>query len=336
MRTKTIYILTIMTILSYNLIGQTVSDFENLPLAVDTFWNGESSPLGTSFSSGNAAFPSYYDTSFGGFWAEGWAYTSMRDSTTPGFGNQYSAITAIGVNNSQNYAVAQAGAVVKLTGNASGRVVGGVYITNSTYAYLAVRDGDLFARKFGDTTGTNSGLPQGSYPDWFKLTIKKWHGGMLSNDSINYFLADYRFSDDSQDYIVKEWAFVDLSSLGNADSLLFTLSSSDVGQFGMNTPKYFCIDNLTTTDIPSATIELSNSNDLIEMFPNPASDLLTIITKSQNTSILIFNVSGNMVFSEILKSDNQVISISDLPNGLYHVQIVSGNSISTSQFIKNQ
>ncbi|MEZ4953573.1 MAG: DUF4465 domain-containing protein [Saprospiraceae bacterium] len=32
--------------------------------------------------------------------------------------------------------------------------------------------------------------------------------------------------------------------LGHVDSL-FTLSSSDAGVFGMNTPAYFCLDNLT-------------------------------------------------------------------------------------------
>ena len=37
---------------------------------------------------------------------------------------------------------------------------------------------------------------------------------------------------------------MDLGSLGRVDSLMFALESTDVGEWGMNTPAFFCIDNL--------------------------------------------------------------------------------------------
>jgi hypothetical protein len=37
----------------------------------------------------------------------------------------------------------------------------GVYVTNTTYAYNSMRDGDMFAKKFGGPTGND--------PDWYKL-----------------------------------------------------------------------------------------------------------------------------------------------------------------------
>ena len=54
-----------------------------------------------------------------------------------------------------------------------------------------------------------------------------------------FFLADFRFDDDSEDYVVNKWEFVDLTDLGIVKRLEFELSSSDAG-----TPLYFCLDNL--------------------------------------------------------------------------------------------
>ncbi|MBT3193431.1 MAG: DUF4465 domain-containing protein, partial [Verrucomicrobia bacterium] len=48
-----------------------------------------------------------------------------------------------------------------------------------------------------------------------------------------------------EDYIVGEWTWVDLTSFGPAvKSLHFSLSSSDNGAWGMNTPAYYAIDDL--------------------------------------------------------------------------------------------
>ena len=40
------------------------------------------------------------------------------------------------------------------------------------------------------------------------------------------------------------WRKVDLSSLGTVDKITFVPESNDVGQWGINVPVYFCIDNL--------------------------------------------------------------------------------------------
>jgi hypothetical protein len=52
------------------------------------------------------------------------------------------------------------------------------------------------------------------------------------------------------DYIVSQWTTVDLLALGNASRLTFNLDSSDNGPFGMNTPAYFALDNLSMTPTP--------------------------------------------------------------------------------------
>jgi len=136
---------------------------------------------------------------------------------------------------------------MNLSGSAVGGVVQGLYLTNSTYAYLSMLEGDGFAKKFGGASGND--------PDFFKVTIRKYLNGELGTDSVEFYLADFRFANNSQDYIVNDWTYVDLTPLGNVDYLEFSLASSDIGTFGINTPTYFCVDNVTTSDLPSATQE---------------------------------------------------------------------------------
>ena len=218
--------------------AQTTSTFESIALPIDTFWNGINQSGG--FMNGNAFFTNHYDTAWGGTWS-GFSLSTKRDSTTAGFGNQYSAITG-GGHHSPTYATVYTGMpVIRLQGAAAGKQAFGCYVTNSTYAYQSMKNGDLFAKKFGGVTGTD--------PDWFRIIIKGWYQGGLTNDSVIFYLADFRSPDTTQHYIAKDWRFLDLRKLGNIDSLSFALSSTDTaGGFGMNTPAYFCLDDFTTTD----------------------------------------------------------------------------------------
>ncbi len=221
-------------------VAQTISTFDALPLEQDTFWNGSDMPMGTFFEDGNGAFPNYYSPEFGGYWGGGWAYSNMRDSTTAGADNLYSAITAIGFDSSPNYAVGTFNPVINLSTAAIGKVPGGFYVTNATISALSMKEGDFFAKKFGGDSGND--------PDWFKITVRSYYQGALTQDSVEFYLADFRFENNDADYILKTWEWVDLTLLDNTDSLHIFMSSSDTGDFGMNTPAYLCIDHFTTAD----------------------------------------------------------------------------------------
>lgn len=308
---------------------QTISTFDSLSLMENSFWNGSEKPYGTIFTNGNAIFPNYYDTSFGGFWASGWAYSNKKDSATAGFSNIYSAITAAGFNASTTYAIGTQEAKIYFNSQAIGKLVNGFYVTNSTYAALSMKYGDNFAKKFGGSSGNDE--------DWFKLTIKKWNGGILSSDSIDFFLADFRFSDNSKDNIVKDWQWVDLTALGNVDSLQFHLSSNDVGIYGMNTPSFFCIDNFTTSDsfsdIIKEQIELT-----IDIFPNPVSDYLNI-EFCENTSnpvkVVIRDFTGKIVSQHAYDNLNSIkVPVDQLKSGIYFLNIYSFKEIASKTFIK--
>ena len=48
--------------------------------------------------------------------------------------------------------------------------------------------------------------------------------------------------------IVSTWQQVDLTRLGEVTKIAFSMSTTDVGPSGMNTPLYFCLDQLTVTE----------------------------------------------------------------------------------------
>jgi hypothetical protein len=330
--------LLIVLMLFCNLItkAQIVSDFENLLLPMPplgAFWDGSDQSGG--FVSGGMYFPNSYDTSFGGFWADGFAYSSVIDSVTSGFANLYGAKPAAGYNGSSNYAVAQQNTVARLNNVVPTMVIGGFYVTNGTYAYNSMRSGDTFARKFGDTTGTGSGLPQGSYPDFFKLTVKSYVSGQLSNDSVEFYLADFRFNNDSLDYIVSTWEWVDCSILAVFDSLKFTLSSSDNGSFGMNTPAFFCIDNLTI-DVTVGNSKTEMNHKEVQVFPNPANEVLYFknVDINHKTLISIFNINGQLILENSLYHNHQALDISELPKGFYSIKVQTENATSIQKFVK--
>lgn len=217
-----------------------IANFDDLSLGPESYWNGSDGSGG--FASGSAYFGNYYDDTWGEYW-DSFAYSNITDTTTNGMAGQYNAIAGGGQGNSANYVVGFVGfaeppTIVLDTAG----IVGGLYVTNNNYAYYSMLEGDAFAKKFGGETGND--------PDWLLLTITGKDTSGNVTGSVDFYLADYRFEDNCQDYIVNTWEFVDTSGLCMVKSLEFTLSSSDVGGWGMNTPAYFAVDTIVEEPTP--------------------------------------------------------------------------------------
>ena len=239
----------------FSAASATVASFDDLSLASESYWGGSAESDG--FQSGGAYFYNNFVDWGGGVTSwDGWAYSNMTDTTTPGYSNQCSAYTGGGVNGSSNYGVSYIlldwasgydpiPTRLDFVGSATGYSVQGAYFTNTTYAALSMLNGDAYAKKFGGDTGDD--------PDWFKLIIT----GIGSTAApVEFYLADYRFANNSQDYIVDDWEWVHLSSLGEVTGLEFSVASSDVGALGINTPTYFAMDNLTYVPEPMSILLL--------------------------------------------------------------------------------
>lgn len=215
------------------------ADFEDLGLGAEAYLNG--STLAGGFESGGIFFENQYDAGFDVF--SGFAASTKTDATTPGFGNQFSNVTGAGVGGSAAFGVGYFDARIVLP---TSQTVLGAWFTNTTYAALSMRDGDFFSKRFGGPTGAD--------PDFFRLIVEGRDEQGLSTGRIGLLLADYRFDDPASDFILDEWVFLDLSGLGAVRELRFGFESSDVGAFGINTPTYFAIDDLTTIPEPGVAL----------------------------------------------------------------------------------
>jgi hypothetical protein len=288
--------------------AQTVADFEDFNLSPGQHLN-DASPA-TAFQSGSIELPNAYDPEFN-FWS-GWSISADTNRTTPGFSNQFSAIPGKGALNSTTYGVGYIfdPIVIRLQPNAIGKPMIGLFITNSTYSYLSMRDGDPFAKKFGGETGDD--------PDFLMVTFKKYAEGLLSTDSVNVYLADYRFVDANMDYILSNWTYVDLTALGQMDSLSMQMRSSDNGVFGMNTPAYVCVDQVTTDDLQFAEIQKKSISNL-QLKPNPVSDRL-FFEVDKDGPLVITNIEGLVIWSQYLAAGSHDVSVAGWPQGAYVIK----------------
>lgn len=104
-----------------------------------------------------------------------------------------------------------------------------VNVNLSTYTALAIKNGNGFARAFGDG-------------DYLKVTFTALLENKTEGESVEFYLADYR---DGKRYLADNWAQVDLSSLkGALWGIRITMETTDVNEYGACTPLYVCLDNL--------------------------------------------------------------------------------------------
>lgn len=257
-----------------HLTAQTVG-FEEFQLASESAWVGPvAEDAGTEapgafggtvrtglFHSGDVGFVNRFNVVWESL-DSGFFVSNSTDNTTSGFTNDTSAFPGSGFDQSDHYAVAfgyvngldptsveQLEQLPYLDLPAHHHVVS-ARMTNTTYPALSMRHGDDFAKAFGG--------PSKDDPDFFRLRVFGTDAGQQVLDaSVDVYLADFRFEDNTLDFILDEWQLVDLAPLSDASRLYFALDSSDVGAFGMNTPAYFAIDDIVT----AATVNLDLDND---------------------------------------------------------------------------
>lgn len=99
-----------------------------------------------------------------------------------------------------------------------------VFVGNSAVAYKAMRYGLGVARPF---TRDN---------DRFTLLIYGVRNGVRSQP-VKVTLG---LNQGGQPLLLGQWTSVDVSSLGAVEYLYFQMESTDVGEYGINTPTYFC------------------------------------------------------------------------------------------------
>ena len=319
---KKVFIICCINVLAFWAGGQQCATFDDIALQPDSFYNGSDGNGG--FYSGGFWFPNSYDAEYNSWM--GFSVSNMKDSLTAGSGNQYSAITSGGVDSSGNYAVAYLFGELDLDLRDT-VVLSGLYVTNSTYAYLAMRDGDDFSKKFGGITGDD--------PDYFKLIIKGINAEGAETGVKEFFLADFTFEDQEKDYIVNSWEWVDLKVLGEVSGLKFSLESTDMASWGMNTPSYFCIDNFNDS-LPVFSKTLPGIPCELKVYPNPVKDFFYAGIPDDAKEMVLVSSDGRVIGRKEIyeKGVIKVSDLSGLPSGTYYLHVKTKDTTLTGKLMK--
>jgi len=310
------------------------ADFESIILANESYWNGSdysgtTNGVGlfdTTITDGFHEFSNQYDTTWGaswGFWS-GWAFSNQTADTTSGLPGQYSSYAG-GAYNGSNYAIGQDGSEIILAGGVSPELL----ITNVNYAAYSMLNGDSFGKEFGSQYDANGSVDGTDGEDWFLLKILCYNLSDVLVDSVELYLADYRFADNTQDYIQKDWTTVSLNSSETLGRLKFSLTSSDEGQSGMNTPAFFAIDNLS-----AGSVNIEENELAYRIFPNPAIDIVNIQTNSDKGTIEIFDITGKQISSKNYTSEMFQVNVSSFPAGTYYAVLSSEGVRQTTKIVK--
>ncbi|MES2799569.1 MAG: DUF4465 domain-containing protein [Bacteroidota bacterium] len=322
---KKIYVLA-MTMMSLNVNSQIYTvDFENALTASESYDNGSAGAGDFNFD--DLEFGNYYNagwSSYGGF-----AFSNITDVTTAGYTNQYASSTGNG-NNSDTYGIFYWDGYSPDYINAiNNKSIDSFYINTTTYSRLSMLNGDAVGKQFGSPLNAQGMDDETAGADFLKVWIISSLEDGSNKDSMEFFLADYRFADDNDDYIVNEWTKVDLSSLTTYPKQVvkFRFESSDVGQFGINTPTYFAIDDVSYHQMMGVNeIELN-----VEVYPNPAIDFVSVNGEQGNLSLK--DVNGKVILSEAHMQFTK-FDLSKLPQGIYFLTLENERGKAVRKIVK--
>ena len=187
------------------------------------------------FSGGGMAISHY-----GNCTIEGADYTRQLEVLNTDFGD-YSFVGSCGYNGSDNFVVAfdSAASVFGGTQNAEvymyddvPRVIESVYVNNTCYVLNSLINGDAYTSPMADN-------------GYLNVTALGFCGKELIS-STSFYLARTRHN------FVNTWTKWDLSVLGEVTRVVFLMgSSADLqGDYGLNTPAYFALDNFAVRVYP--------------------------------------------------------------------------------------
>jgi len=322
---KKIYTLVAAFAVAGTITAQTTIDFESHPLAGPETHDNGNDGVG-AFDFNGTTFDYNYNMAGGYF--SGFAISNETDVSTPGYMNQFSAYTGSGADGSSNFAIFYSFGNGGINTNDASVIIDSFELTNTTYAYLSMRDGDGYGKKFGSIYDADSVVDGTNGEDYFFVRIYGRNYDETAVDSVDFYLADYRFADSTQDYIVDSWNTIDLTGFAfDVASVRFAFFSSDVNAWGIKTPAYIAIDNVST----QSTSGLSELAEDYEMYPNPVKDILKV--KGGKGQIRITNSVGQVVL-EISHNEFSEINVQEFNAGVYFMTLQDDSGVRTKQFIK--
>ena len=161
---------------------------------------------------------------YGDYSKDLFVYNAKSTSTTEGGGHNGSKNCLIVVGNYNEVANAHECAEIHFA-DGKARIVQGCYINSTTYFLNIVKNGNPFSAPMGED-------------DEITLSATGYNASGSKTTTVTYSFA-------RKGSYVTNWTAWDLSALGAVVSIKFNLTGGPTTEWGMTTPKYFAIDDIT-------------------------------------------------------------------------------------------
>ncbi len=79
----------------------------------------------------------------------------------------------------------------------------------------------------------------------------------------------------------------------------------------------------------------NNQLQHVALYPNPVTDVLQIASKTEITSVVIFNINGQQLLNKDLNSMHGEIDMAALSTGIYFARVTANNATETFKIVKN-
>jgi uncharacterized protein YjdB len=284
-----------------------VAHFEDLYLPSESYAYGHKGSIVYEdvFYSGSYSFLNKDTTKYWG----GFAFSNITATNyDPGqrVTHQYRSVTGGGVNGSNKFAVVYVSdngyhnTEIGVTHNADGDFIPGVFLTNSAYTLYSINNGDDY---MGDPYG------QG---DYYKVIFTGFDANGVSTTSKECYLVDYHSANPTEHFVLTEWKWFDLSSLGKVSKVVISVDASRKNNAGITVPTYFCMDNFgseETIDVPVLeNVKLDRNSISLQM--GDQRTLVASITPS-NIADVVFNWSSSNSLVASVDSTGKVVALQE-------------------------
>ncbi len=96
------------------------------------------------------------------------------------------------------------------------------------------------------------------------------------------------------------------------------------------------LDDIEIAEAPLVGIKSNVASDVVSIFPNPNAGVFTVKATENNSSVAIYSIIGENVYSSKLAKGNNSIDLTNLAAGSYIVKVNNGGTLVTKRVVINK
>lgn len=96
------------------------------------------------------------------------------------------------------------------------------------------------------------------------------------------------------------------------------------------------LDDIEIVVAPTVGVKTNVSSDVVSIFPNPSAGVFTVKATENNSSVAVYSIIGENVYSAKLAKGNNAIDLSNVAAGSYIVKINNGGTLVTKRVVINK